>query len=490
MKNLGIDLSAYEQFGTGFGVESAQTVAELNKAMSVGHLLGTDPSATSAGSLKVESLEKTLVNLEFKEQDLALWQKVPKSPAYSTVEQYERLESYGNVSGFFEEGGLPEENSTSYSRQSQFVKYIGETRSVTHQAQLIRALVDIVRQEIKSGTMTVLRAADYYLCKGDADVVPVQFDGFYKQQKDYFATLDLWQDSLSVIDLRGSYLKEENVEQGNENLINNNSYGDLLMAPTAVISGFVKQFYSKKLIQPNTAQVSNAYMGQRVQGVETSFGRIDFGYDKFMRENPARFTTDNATSTKAPASPVADGSTPKAVATDTLNRFAAAYAGDYYYGVAAINQYGESAVVALGSALLTVGATQSVDLKFTAGSGTYVATGYVIYRSEKTPTTLVAATKLYPIFQVSTAQLAAGYDGGAAGLIRDRNRFISNTSKCLLIENAEEVWTVRQLAPLMKMDLARLSTADRFVVLMYITPILKAPGKMVQIINIGAYSAN
>ena len=42
-----------------------------------------------------------------------------------------------------------------------------------------------------------------------------------------------------------------------------------------------------------------------------------------------------------------------------------------------------------------------------------------------------------------------------------------------------------QLAPLMKMDLAILSPAYRFMVLLYGTPFLYAPKKLVRLINIG-----
>ena len=45
--------------------------------------------------------------------------------------------------------------------------------------------------------------------------------------------------------------------------------------------------------------------------------------------------------------------------------FAGDQAGSYSYAVSAINRYGESQLVALGSAPIAVTTAQSVDLKFT-----------------------------------------------------------------------------------------------------------------------------
>ena len=59
-----------------------------------------------------------------------------------------------------------------------------------------------------------------------------------------------------------------------------------------------------------------------------------------------------------------------------------------------------------------------------------------------------------------------------------------------MIENNDQIYSLKQLAPLMKMDLARLSPMDRFMILMYCTLQLYAPKKMVSYINIGPYVAS
>ena len=87
--------------------------------------------------------------------------------------------------------------------------------------------------------------------------------------------------------------------------------------------------------------------------------------------------------------------------------------------------------------------------------------------------------------RISKKELTDGYDGGSAGVVRDKNRTIAGCDEAFLIDSGEDVWSFKQLAPLMKMDLAVLSPATRFMLLLYGTPILYAPKKMVTFRNIG-----
>jgi hypothetical protein len=262
----------------------------------------------------------------------------------------------------------------------------------------------------------------------------------------------------------------------------NFGFASLLMGPPVVTSNIAKNFYQLKLFTPNTQQVTNATVGQKVSQIQTQHGAIDLDSDIFLARNPGRLTSAAATSTKAPANPVAVSATAVADAAGTKY---GDIDGDYFFGVAARNRYGESQVVALDASAVTVGTTQSVDLVFTDGGGAYPATGYVIYKSKVDPAGAIGVTTLYPIFEVSTTDLSTGYDGGAAGTIRDRGRILPDTETAFVVQNNEEVWSFKQLAPLMKLDLALLSQARRFMVLLYGAPALYAGRKMVQFINVG-----
>jgi hypothetical protein len=75
--------------------------------------------------------------------------------------------------------------------------------------------------------------------------------------------------------------------------------------------------------------------------------------------------------------------------------------------------------------------------------------------------------------------------GAADAVFVDLNFYMPNTSVAYIGQNDESVLTMRQLAPLMKMDLAVLAPAYRWMILFYGAPILFAPKKWLRVINIG-----
>jgi hypothetical protein len=67
----------------------------------------------------------------------------------------------------------------------------------------------------------------------------------------------------------------------------------------------------------------------------------------------------------------------------------------------------------------------------------------------------------------------------------DTNAVMPFTETAYLGELTPSVLTFRQLAPLMRMDLAVLAPAYRWMIMLYGTPILFAPRKWVRMTNIG-----
>ena len=424
-----------------------QLLAELSKALEAGDLAGgeTRNSSTDSGApLKTESLEKNLKLITFKDSDIRFWKRMPKATAFNTVEEYNQLKSYGaDRGGFNNEGELPEEEDSVYVRRAELVKFLGVTKSVSHPMQLVNTNVgNIVQREVTNGIQWILRKADKGLFWGNDKTTPQEWRGLYAQHA------------------------------SNDDFAN-----------------FVKSFHDSKLIQPNTPQVTNGVMGQRVQKFQSQFGEIDLEYDIFAAKAGPRKVADIATSSKAPGA-VTPGAAPAVAGTagaGVVSRFAAEDAGDYIYAVAAKNRYGESTPTQLGAGAISVTAGQEVDLEFTDGGGAYAATGYVVYRSKVDQT--VAGGLLYPIFEISTSELATGYDGAAAGHVNDINRWLPGTEQAMLMQGDSEVMEFKQLAPLMKMDLALLGPSQRFMCLLYGTPILYAPRKMVRFINVGTATA-
>jgi len=494
---LGINLANYQDPGMdgqiqyGSANTSEENLNDLSKALSAQHITGretTDLTTASGAPLKVESLDKTLKLITFKESEIVLWKKIPKLQAFNTVEEYNQLSSYGaERGGFILEGELPVEEDSQYIRKAQFVKFMGVTKSVTHPMTLVNTMIgDAIAREAKNGAMYILRQLNIGLTIADSNIIPEEFNGLYAQQRDNagYATLEDYYGSEVVVDLRGGTLQESHIEDAAEGIIENHGLGTDLFAPPKVLSDFVKNFYGNKFITPNTNQTAAGIMGQRVQEFDSQFGRIALNHDIFMNRRASKTLASAATHASAPATPVV-GATPTAVTgADVPNsKWVTADAGDYFYAVSGLNRFGESALLDLGTAV-TIANTLSADLQFASGGGANTPTGYRIYRSA-VDTASAAASTFYPLFDVSVAELAAGYDGAAATKVRDRNRIVANTNHSFLIQNDVEVHAFRQLAPLMKMDLALISTAFRFMVLLYGTPLLFAPKKMVRFINIG-----
>lgn len=491
-ERLTINLADYgfasQQDGFRAGMESSETVDQLNKALAAEQITGretTDLTTASGAPLKVESLEKTLKHLTFREQDIRLWKDIPKKPAYNTVEEYNQQVSYGaHRGGWNREGELPEEEDSVFVRRAQLVKYLGVTKSVTHQMTLVNTMIgSVMERTIKDGTLWILRALNEGLYFGDEKIVPEQFSGFIAQQRnsDSWASYADYMDSEHVVDLRGSALTEDAIETAANTIVENYGLGTQIYGPPAVLSNFVKNFYGNKFIVPNTPSLSDGIMGQRVQAFDSQFGRVGLNHDVFFKKLPAKTASSAATSQKAPTKPTWDSSILAVNTPIAGSKWGRTDAGNVYYAVTAINRFGESDLAVRNTAVAAT-AGSAIDLKFDDGGGVNKATAYRIYRTKVGG---ADTGPFYPLFEVSVDDLTRGYDGGSPKIIRDMNRYLPDTDQSILFQFDNEVIEFSQLAPLMKMDLAVLSPAFRFMILLYGTPLLYAPKKMVRFINIG-----
>lgn len=473
------------------GNYSQQDVEALYKAMSAGDLRGGDPAGVSGSALKVESLENTVKILTAKSQHTPFFTKIAKKPATNTVEEYNQLVSYGNFDGGFTlEGELPEGSDSVYQRKSQLIKYLGVTGGVTHPMQLVQTgsgISNMLATETQNKVRLMTQLLEGYLPFSDSRIVPEQFKGFMEQHETEtgFATLGQYLASDIVIDCRGKVLTDTDIEHGSLSIVNRYGIADTLIGPPRVFSNFVTKYHDKKMIYPIPSMVRDGVFGQRVNEVITQNGGVEIVQSNFFQFSKVKRTSSPATSSKSPATPVADGLTPCAAVTDSTTKFNDG-AGDYFYAVSAKNRFGESALCPLGT-LTAVATTEAVDLKFTAGTGvSEVATGFCIYRSKVDPTGTIADTDLYKLFEIPVTALATGYNGAAAGKVRDKNYFLPDTDQAMMVEwDADQVLAWKQLAPMMKMNLAVTAPIQRFMVLCYGTAILYAPGKMVRFINVG-----
>lgn len=465
--------------GSGFGAGNESDIQELAKALEAGYQQGAGKTGGSA--LRVESLEASLKVLTYTSSHVKFWKKMPKSPAYSTVEEYNQLTDYGgDASPFTQEGELPQATDSSYSRRTQLVKFLGTTREVTHQATLVHpASGDLIALENQNGILWLLQQVERHLFTGDSSLA---FDG----ESEQWDGLDALIDSSMVIDLEGGTLQEADIEEAANLIIENYGFPTDMFLGTRTMSDLVKTFYPRERIQMPAP--SNGQIGQTIQTMSTQAGVIEFNPDIFIRKTavpPSAATSPNAPST--PASIAAGGATGT---TGDHNKGAPAGNSYFSYLVTACNRFGESSPTAfLGAAVLLSQANKDAGtfLPLTVTNpaviGAFPPEYYRIYRSvSQTANAVPASLASYALIaQVPASSQAAS----GTTVFNDVNLILPFTSSAYLGELTPSVLTFRQLMPLMKMDLAILSPAYRWMILLYGTPILFAPKKWMRFLNIG-----
>lgn len=470
-----VSMQDYVDFGQGFGSASAADVAELNKALNTGNYAQANGVAgqTNGAALQVESLENSLKVLTYADQHVKFWKKIAKTPAYSTVEEYNQLISYGtNSGGFVPEGILPETDDSEYKRQASFVKFLGTTREVTHPMTLVRsAHGDVIARENQNGILWLMKQLEHGLFWGNSKLAPmgkegVQFDG-----------LSTMIDPENVYDLAGKELKDVDINYGAQMIIENYGTPSDIYMPFETLADFSNEYFPKeRVIMPT--QNSGYQAGLVVNKFQTHGGPVDFQPDLFLQKTKP-LSGSGTGGTKAPTAP---GSVAIAVSTDTTDaEFGKSGAGTYSYSVTACNRFGESVPTAVtaGIALTSADMSKGVKITITNAAAMVVAPDYFrIYRTEKD------GTQKYCIMEVPAASINASGET----VVVDKNITMPNTYTAFMGEFTPEVIAFKQLAPIMKMDLALLGPAYRWMILIYGVPQLYAPKKWMKFTNIKAGS--
>ena len=485
-------MTSLNDYQEGFLGGEQEGMLELSKAMQAGQITGRDTTGLplTQEPLKAESLETNLKLLEFRMKDIKLFNAIPKLTAYNTVEEFLQLASYGaERGGFYDEGELSDVEDSTYIRRAEKIKYMQVTGEVTMQAQMTKSWVPAMTKEIQNKMMWIIRLANRSLTKADSDIIPQEFNSIYKQHASVGSSVDFlyptfenYYNSGTVIDMRGYSLTQGDLETGAVQVDANYGNVDTLFAPTKIVSSISKDYYQRQRIILDGK--SDGFVGNAIpKSISTTLGDINLMADKFMNANLPKLATDPATSTKAPTAPTVSA---VAAAADVTAKYASTDPGglgNVYYAVSSLNRYGESNLTVFATAV-TLSAAHGVDLTISPSAGPIAANGYQVYRTQVTTAGAATGLTFYPIFKVSTGQVAAGYQGAAAGSARDLGYYLPGMEQCFIVENNDEVYSFKQLAPLSKLDLAVLAMSRRFITFLFGTPQLYTPKKIVRYINV------
>lgn len=477
----------FVNFGEGYGAQSAREVDELNKALSAGAgYTGAPTSLSGGGVLQVESLDASLKSVTYEMKHAKLWPMIAKDQAYNTIEEYNRVDAYGDQArGFIAEGALPRSEDSSYSRQVQRVRFVGVTRELTHVYTLVRnAHGDAIAREIRNGTMRIIEIVERALFDGhghyqdsnglfngaDAALLPeadLAWDGLDKQirkgDSDASAKAKAFTgygaEESVIKDMRGEVLDEDALEDGARIVADNFGQGSIMLMDTKAHSDLARQFYPKERVNPMGVQ--NGKAGFVLQSFVAAAGEFALMSDVFLRPKRGQQAVADG--------PAAPGSLTPSVTADAASLFDADSAGTYSYKAAAINAAGEGTLSAAASQAIAAGERANILIAATAG-----AIAYAVYRAP-----VGTAANWEFVGFVAPASV------GAAATFKDLNHKLPGLSQAYLLSNDAEVLRFKQLAPLMKMDLAIVATAYRWMQLLYGTPIVYAPRKNCLYMNIG-----
>jgi hypothetical protein len=449
----------------GFGNASQADVDALNKALEAGHEVNP-LELEGGGAFRVESLENSLKVLTYGDQHIKFWKKIPKQKAFSTVEQYGQLLDYGRQQGaFVGEGILPDTNDSTYARKAAFVKFMGTTREVSHPMTLVNsAFGNVVARQNQDGILWMLKQIEQSLFWGDSKLgvggnEGLEFDGINKMI-----------DPDNTIDLRGNYLEEKHINWGAQMIIQNYGTPTDLFLPYEVMAQFSQEFFPKERVIMPTA--SGYQAGVVVNKFMTHGGEVEFNPNIFLHKT--RPLNNNASSFKAPAVGTLAAGAPAlgAVGTGGLP------AGTYKYKVTFNNVHGESIPSGEISVTITAGDTaKAVNLAVTNPVSTAFPIEYIrVYRTEANKN---------EFFEVGRYAVATANSGAVTNLVDD-GKVLANTYTAFMGEMSADIIAFKQLAPMMKMDLATLGPVIRWMILLYGVPVIYAPKKWMRYTNIKA----
>lgn len=440
------------------GSSSVQEVMDLQKALETGTGIVAD-GTTGGAALRVQSLEGALTRLQHKKKDCIGWLNLPMGKAKSIAEEYDLLKGYGETGdGFMPEIASPGVVDSEYERKLATVRFMGVTKELSLASTLVQNITPVEALESNNGMLKLLELAEWAIWEGNSAANALSWDGIGKQITTWAAANP--EDAGIVIDMRGAPISPEVVEDASLSILERFGAATDLIMPPRVQSDLAKQMYQS---------------GRWTIGHEPAGNRFGFEINKFTTGHgeTVGFLPHRLLRYLRPCPTAAAGasypSTPVVASATSSNADTLLGADTYYYKVVAVGQNGHSAPCS--AVTQAVNGAQDAVLTIVNPSDTI---SFRIYRATDN-------TNFYLLEQVACASTATT-------TYTDDGSEIAGTNKAYMLQmDEEEVLVFRRLADMMKLDLATVGTAKRFMILMYGVPIVKNPRKCCLIKNIGTY---
>jgi hypothetical protein len=484
-------------------VEQAE---ELLKTLQVGHgYLGSPTNLVGGGALGAESIDGTLKSVTYDATNLVMWPSVPQDRAYSLDEQYFRTNSYGDGgTPYIPEAGSPVMNDSEYNRHAQKVVFFSTRRGVSLASTLVKQSFggDKESIETQSGTLWMLEKLERELYKGLADYSNMGvFDGSISAiplklqnlnlagaevqirsgNTDYSAQAQAWDGyggNISVVrNLFGGIIDESYVEDLANILQENFSHPTEMHVAPKNLSDFIKQFYPKERV--NALGISDGRAGYIVKTMTTTAGDIALRANVFLRPKLTRKSVNDRVGVPSIPAGLVNNAAQNILSgqSNLMDQSAAGsqfQAGDQYiFQITALNEQGESAAFVQSVAVTISAEGNGVSFIILDPTSGNLPTSYAVYRTNNEGAGM-------PEF---VGYVARSNNGQTK--FTDLGNKVQGSSQAYMFDMRPEVIVWKQLAPLLKINLAAISTAKEFLLWLAGTLIMAAPRKAGILDNIG-----
>lgn len=442
----------------GFAEGNSDTLEVLTKALTAGS--GVDTAAFTGGrAMTPESLDTTLVNVLWQQDEARLFKALKKNPVKSPVHQWAKRTDVGDSDGaWVSEGGDSEEKDQTIDRQFVTMKYLQTLRKVTLQATLMNSIEDAEASEKTAGTLWIIKQIERILFDGDKSVVAEEPDGLIKLIP-----------SDNVIDMRGQTALtsafEDKIAEGTRKIrgqygVATDLYGSLMVMED------VQKLLRDRMRFPN-GNVGDG--GAVFEQYTTPFGKPKLVDDIFITEGAVGAAS--VLTTKRPSQPSI--AIARAASGALVSQFASGDAGDYYYQIAHVNKYGSSQ---LSAAVQVTGVLADDKVSITVTDGATPGTGVFVFRSKKDA---AAGTDCRYAYKLAYT--------GAGQVVVDLNADLPACSSAFMLNlnPAYDAIEWNQMLPMMKFPLFPTNAAViPFLMLLFGALGLKKGEQMIRIKNI------
>lgn len=424
-----------------------------------------------ASPLRLENLDAQMTEVLISESDLKLFNMVPRVASIQPRFEWIRHDDFGTSrrAPGFREGGAPKGGVSKWSRGDILNKYMGVRRGYTHQALITNALggfyTDPIVSENRDGTVQLLSMIERWFTWGDKDIKDkdgneVNYDGIYQ------LLLSLSGGTDSIVDMKGQPMEFDTLEElaisfRERGKLSNFSQLRTITRPSVLtdLSLLKLQAEHKNL----NDEIGKGYRpGVPLLGYNSQLGYIPFETSIVLDAVPEGKMLAAAETGVTTAKPATLTAVAASDATSLME------AGTYYYWASSVDDDGETDGRA--STATVVAAGEKVTL--TAARVT-AATAYRFYRGTKSDGSDAGwiATIAQP--------------GSGDGIYVDLNQIRPNTSIFIAMNMNRDDVAIAQMSPLIKYPLARVTTQEEFLLLLYHVLAIKAVERVRFYKNIG-----